>query len=238
VNNDFSACAPYYDIIQDVKEFEQRAAFAVKLLKQHNVKSVLELGCGTGLYLFPLQKAGFTIEGLDISKGMLDLARKKGKVVLHQKDMSSFNLHKQFDAVLCMNTSLLYLPDWTHIEKTLATAAKHLKPNGLFLLDLPNIEVEMEELDGREESFDYRTPDGKLSVLNRDRKEDGRWKSDWIGSIKGKQVFHETYSEYIYSPQLLEKALKKHFTILKVYGSPKGAALTKSSWRRFYVCQN
>ena len=96
----------------------------------------------------------------------------------------------------------------------------------------------MDELAGRKESFDYKTPDGKLTVMNIDREERGRWTSDWIGSLNGKQVFHERYSEFIYSPDEMENLLKKHFKILKIYGSPKGAPLKDSSWRRFYVCQN
>ena len=30
-------------------------------LKKYKVKTILELGCGTGLYLFPLKAAGFDI---------------------------------------------------------------------------------------------------------------------------------------------------------------------------------
>jgi ubiquinone/menaquinone biosynthesis C-methylase UbiE len=38
---------------------------------------VLELGCGTGRALIPIAKAGIEIWGLDISKSMLEIAKKE-----------------------------------------------------------------------------------------------------------------------------------------------------------------
>jgi len=51
--NDFSNSAKYYDLILGRKEFEKNAKFVASELNKFGVKTVLELACGTGLYLFP-----------------------------------------------------------------------------------------------------------------------------------------------------------------------------------------
>lgn len=238
--NDFSSCAPYYDVIQNVKEFERYAEFAARVLKKYDVKTVLELGCGTGLYLFPLQKH-VDIEGLDISKEMLDLAKKKGPAKLYKADMSSFRVGKKFDAIMCMNTSLLYLPNMKSIVNTIKNVAAHLKPKGIFLLDIPNLDVEIKELNGHQVNEHFELPDGELDVIFRDYVENNRWTGEWNGFAKhGKKYikFHEKYSEFIYDVEELERELKKRFTILTIYGSRSGAVFNPNkSYRRFYVCQ-
>jgi len=237
MRNDFASSSRYYDVIQGVEYFARSAKFVAGLL---NGRSVLELGCGTGLYLFPLKKAGFDIEGLDISKEMLDLAKKKGKAKLYQKDMSSFKL-KKYDAILCLNTSLLYLPDMKAVEKTLKNVAKHLKPNGLFLLDIPNLSVEIKELNNQQDHDTFPLPNGELDVVFRDYKKNNRWCSTWIGHAKEGDKYYdfvEKYSELIYSPKVLEKLLRKDFHILDMFGTRFGGVFREGvSSRRFYLCK-
>lgn len=48
-----------------------------KILKKYNVKTVLDLTCGTGSQVFWLLKRGYQVSGADISKGMLSIAEKK-----------------------------------------------------------------------------------------------------------------------------------------------------------------
>lgn len=241
MRNDFRHSAKYYDIIQGTRFFRKSAVFVGNILKKFKVRTVLELGCGTGLYLAPLSKH-FDIEGLDISKKMLSLARKTCKVKLHQKNMSNFRLKKQFDAVLCLNSSLLYLHDYRSIEKTIKNIVLHLKPKGIFLLDLPHLDVEIREQNYSQEYQRYTLPNGHLDVIFRDYKKGNKWAAEWIGFAKeGKKFFSfkDYYEELIYSPAKLEKILKKYgFTILNIYGSRLGGSFNKNaSYRRFYVLQ-
>ena len=134
--NDFSGSAEYYDIILGKKEFELNSKFIEKLLKKYNKKNILELGCGTGLYLFPLKKAGFNIEGLDISKEMLKVVKKnKIKIKLYEKDMSSFKINKKYDSILCLNSSLILLPNMKLIEKTILNASDSREPPRFKIFD-------------------------------------------------------------------------------------------------------
>jgi len=236
----FSKSAKYYDIIQDTAYFNKSAKFVSKILKKFKVKNILELGCGTGLYLGPLSK-NFKIDGLDIGKDVLDVARKKCKVKLHKKDMTNFQIKKKFDAILCMNTSLLYLPNYQKIEKTIKNVNRHLTPNGFFLLDLPNLDVEIKELNNSQLTDHYKLPNGHMHVIFRNYKKKKKWISEWVGFVQeGKNFsqFHEYYEELVYSPKKIEKILKQNgFKILQIFGSRLGGKFNKNSDRRFYLCQ-
>ena len=84
---DFSGSAEWYDVILGKEEYEKNAKFVFQQLQKFNVKKVLELACGSGLYLFPLKKNGFDIGGLDISKEMLDVSRKRSSKPTHTTTM-------------------------------------------------------------------------------------------------------------------------------------------------------
>jgi len=239
--NDFAGSSKYYDLMLK-KECEKSAKFIVKELKKFKVKTILELGCGTGLYLFPLKKAGFNIEGLDISKEMLDMAKKRGKVKLYKGDMAKFNIKKKYDAVLNLNSSLILLKNHQEIDKSLKCSAKHLNPNGIMILDLPNHVKEIKELKNEQDHSTYKFPGGKIDLISRDYKKGSKWVAEWFGFVQEKNnysEFTEFYEELIFSPKKLEKSLKSAgFKILRMFGSRTGGKFDpKQSWRRVYLCQ-
>lgn len=50
-----------------------------KILKKYQAKTVLDFACGTGAQVFWLAKRGFAVVGVDISQGMLEIAKKTAK---------------------------------------------------------------------------------------------------------------------------------------------------------------
>ena len=239
----FSGSAEWYDLILGKDEYKKNAKFVSKQLKRFNVKTVLELACGSGLYLFPLKKAGFDIEGLDISKKMLDVARKKSKIIkLYQQDMKKFNTKKKYDAILILNSGLGLLPNHSLIDKVIKQCQKNLNDNGIFLIDLPNHKKEIKESNFNQSYKQYKISNGKIDLIFHDYKKDNKWISEWHGFVKqGNKLsqFKEYYEELIFFPSKVEKSLKKHgFKILAVFGSRRGGKFNpNNSWRRFYLCQ-
>jgi len=244
MNNEFSASAEYYGLMSfNKKEFEKKINFIVKLLKENKIKTVLDLGCGNGLYLFPLKKLGFSIEGLDLSKKMLNEARKKSKSVkLYLQDMSKFKTNKKYDSIICLNSSLVLLPNFKLIEKTIKKCNEHLNDNGILILDLPNHKKEIKETNFEQSCGTSKISGGKIDTVYRDYKKGNKWITEWFSFIKkGKSFFQfkEHYEELIYSPKKLEETLKKSgFQILNLHGSRTGGKFDPNqSYRRFYVCR-
>jgi SAM-dependent methyltransferase len=55
---------------------EAQAPRLAALLKQHDVKTVVELGCGSGIVARHLTRAGFQVTGIDASPAMIRLAKR------------------------------------------------------------------------------------------------------------------------------------------------------------------
>lgn len=240
---DFSSSSDWYDVILGKDEYKKNAKFVSRQLKHFGVKTVLEVACGSGLYLFPLKKAGFDIEGFDISKEMLDMARKRSRAIkLYQQNMTKFKINKKYDAILILNSGLSLLPNHQLIDKTIKQCQKHLSDNGILLIDLPNHKKEIRESNFTQEHRQYKIPNGKIDVIFRDYQKKNKWVAEWCGFVKrGNKFiqFKEHYEELIYSPKIVEKSLKNHgFRILNVFGSRRGGKFNpNNSWRRFYLCQ-
>jgi SAM-dependent methyltransferase len=244
VNNDFSGSSEYYGQLSfNQKSHNKKVNFYKKILTNYKVKSVLDLGCGNGLYLFPLKKAKFYIEGLDISKKMINEIRKKNKTIkLYIQDMSKFKINKKYDSIICLNSSLVLLPNFNLIEKTIKKCSKHLNEKGILLLDLPNHKKEIKESNFEQTIGTSKISSGRIDTIYRDYKKGNKWVTDWFGFVKkGKNFFQfkEHYEELIYSPKKLEKSLKKNgFKIIKIYGTRQGGNFdSNNSFRRFYLCQ-
>lgn len=243
INNDFSNSAKYYDIMQDSDRFRKSVKFVIKTLKKNKVNSVLELGCGSGYYLFPIKEAGFSIEGLDIGKGILDEIKKKDKSVkTYLEDMSNFNINKKYDSILCLNSSLVLLPNFSSMKKTLKKIYEHLIEGGLFVLDVPNHEVEIRDCNNTQDFDEFKLENGVMHIVYRDYKKGNKLIAEQKCFVNenGKYFeFEEKFAEYIFNPNELEKSLKKiGFKTEVMYGNRSGEVFNKNkSSRRFYICK-
>lgn len=107
----------------------------LKLLGNVNRKKILDFGCGTGIYAKLLTKKGAIVKGFDISKEMLDIA-KKVNPTLDFRIGSGYNIpfNELFDIVL---SSLVvhYLQDWNKMFKQVS---KVLKKGGYFIFSTGN----------------------------------------------------------------------------------------------------
>ncbi len=238
MNNTWANSAQYYDIILGKKRFERSALFISKILNRYKANNILELGCGTGLYLAPLKKKRFNVEGVDISKKMLKQA-KPLRVPLYLQNMSRFNIPKKYDAILCLNSSLLLLPNTSAIEKTIQRCKNHLCPKGILILDLPHHEKEI-SVTTKEEHHTYKISGGVLELKSRAYKKANRWVEEWRGMVRKRKnkSFREVFGELLYSAPWLENVLRRHrFKIVQLFGSRTGGKFTKDSYRRVYLCR-
>jgi len=63
----------YYDLLYQDKDYIAEVDYIENLIKSHSreVKTILDLGCGTGKHDELLCDKGYTVHGVDISKEML-----------------------------------------------------------------------------------------------------------------------------------------------------------------------
>ena len=141
-----STYAGAYDAMYYDKDYQAECDLVHGLFKQYGqgpIKSVLDLGCGTGNHVFPLVERGCELVGVDLSEGMLTRARAKAaslghanKPTFHQGDVRTADVGRTFDACLMMFAVLGYQLENADVLAALKTARKHLKPGGLFVFDV------------------------------------------------------------------------------------------------------
>ncbi len=141
----FDRVARFYDYEnEDLIERINDIPFYIEYAKKCG-GGVLELACGTGRVLIPLAKEGIKITGLDASKEMLNIARKKidaldrgtqSNIELVQEDMSGFDLHKTFSLIFCTFRSFQHLVTGEERGESLECVNRHLTEKGTFILHL------------------------------------------------------------------------------------------------------
>lgn len=116
------------------------------------VRSVLDLGCGTGGHALPLAERGFAVTGVERSEGMLAAARAKAATAAEnfkaataaesarptfvQGDVRRFDLGRRFDAAIMMFAVLGYQHENEDLMSTLTHVRRHLVDGGLFVFDV------------------------------------------------------------------------------------------------------
>jgi SAM-dependent methyltransferase len=138
--------ADHYDIFYNEKDYESECDLiegAILRYSKESVKTILDMGCGTGNHLVPLARRGYKVHGVDLSEHMLAHAIKKSQSetfnhspVFSHGDVRKIELGKKFDAVLMMFAVLGYQLTNQDVLSTLDTVRKHLKPGGLLIFDV------------------------------------------------------------------------------------------------------
>ena len=134
--------------------------------------TVLELACGTGRVAIPLAKAGLQVTGIDLSRGMLDEARRKAaaegvSATWIEADMRAFDLGATFSTIILVANGLCHLLTIADFEACAACVRKHLAPGGRFIIDVfvPHCGILTRDPAGRYPmSEPYDDPDGRGQV--------------------------------------------------------------------------
>ncbi|MEJ2736186.1 MAG: class I SAM-dependent methyltransferase [Anaerolineae bacterium] len=116
-------------------------AFFAELFARHQVQTVLDCACGTGRHLHVFHLLGYQVTGSDLSPSMLEqarvnLARLDLEIPLSQADYRELPQHydQTFDAVVCLSSSILHMPDDQQARQALRSMRGVLRPRGILVL--------------------------------------------------------------------------------------------------------
>lgn len=136
----YDLLAPHYDAVTGDPATE--AAFIHGIIERRHgqASTLLDLACGTG-GITALLAGAYQVSGLDISPGMLAVARRKlpGGTPLHLADMTAFRLGTGFDVVTCAYQGINHLLSLRAWKSSFGRARDHLNRGGLFVFDIATI---------------------------------------------------------------------------------------------------
>jgi SAM-dependent methyltransferase len=122
----------YYDVFKDETDYRKSIAKLSKILEQYKVKSILDIGSGTGRIDRALKNKGYRITGIDNSKEMIAYAKRKyPDIEFKQMDARSFNLGKKFDAIIALDSVLTFLVRKGAFEAAIRNISLHLRKGAI-----------------------------------------------------------------------------------------------------------
>jgi len=135
----FTESASFYDLIYSTfKDYAAESAEIARRIRERRpgARVLLDAACGTGEHARALTALGFGVDGIDLDPGFVRIAQEKnptGRFV--EADMSDFHLGRQYDAVLCLFSSIGYLTTLDRVTRALMCFREHLVPGGLVLVE-------------------------------------------------------------------------------------------------------
>ncbi|MFC6092979.1 class I SAM-dependent DNA methyltransferase [Saccharothrix lopnurensis] len=140
----YGGIAGVYDrwMAADRIPYEEWFAFTSRRFAEagREVRSVVDICCGTGVTVRRLQEQGFGVTGVDASPEMLDIARRRAapgtelvELVLPDERLARLG---RFDAALMCFDGANYLTGEDALARTLGHIATALEPGGVVVFDL------------------------------------------------------------------------------------------------------
>ena len=136
----YSKSAKYYDDVyasvgKDYPAEANKTRKFIQKYKQSKGNRLLDVGCGTGVHANLLSKH-YQVEGLDIERKMLSVARKNyPKIRFQQGDMINFKLGHKFDIIVCLFSAIGHVRTKSRLQKAIKNMVQHLLPGGVLLVE-------------------------------------------------------------------------------------------------------
>lgn len=142
----YSVLASVYDRLNNTVDYVQWADFIEKSFRKYSpekkIRSVLDLGCGTGSMSIELARRGYDMTALDISGEMLSVADHRARdegiqnILFLIGDMCAFELYGTVDAIVCCLDVINHLDRREDLLACFSLVSNYLEPEGVFLFDL------------------------------------------------------------------------------------------------------
>lgn len=129
----------YYEIEKPGRKFLQEIKFLDSIYKKHRIRSVLDLGCGTGEHTHALQTLGYDTLGVDSSENMINYAKKRfPESKFEIGNMQTFTKPQPVDSIFSIFGTFNYLIKEDEIATCLDSIRKNLKSSGILVLEVWN----------------------------------------------------------------------------------------------------
>lgn len=141
----FKDLTDVYDALIDwPKRLAYETPFYRDWFARTGVHRILDAACGTGRHAALFHDWGLTVEGADLSSGMIERARKTfGTPAGLGWSVRGFDApivaSEPFDAAICVGNSLALAPDFATVERAVAQMLAAVRSGGLLVVQVLNL---------------------------------------------------------------------------------------------------
>ncbi len=160
----YGSFALFYDSLTENVDYKSYAAYIKRLFESYgqNIKTVLDVACGTGTLTAELSKLGFEMIGTDASSDMLMQAQSKkfeeGLDILYLcQSAEELDLYGTVQGVVCTLDSINHITDEETVKTAFRKISLFMEKDGIFVFDL-NTEYKHRVILG-DNTFVYDTDD-------------------------------------------------------------------------------
>lgn len=201
--------------------------------ERDETENILDLGCGTGELLKRISRK-YKCSGLDISKEMIEKAKKKiNGATFFLGDMRVFNTLEKYDVIFSFFDTINHLKSLEELLDTFNSVSNCLRKNGIYIFDVVDRKfmkqmfkekILIEERDEFTLIWEHEIDKKKLLDVIKARY--------FIKNKKGTyDKYHEIYEKKIFSEEEIKEVIK--FTDLKLEKILKNDYLAGE--RYFYI---
>lgn len=133
---EYKKFAKYYDKFYQNKNYEKETEFLKNFINMND--KLLDVGCGTGIHAALLADNGFEIDGLDLNKEMLEIAKTRLKTNLYLQSILDININKKYNIIISMFAVFNHLKDTDELVQSLINLKNILYDDGKIIIDLHN----------------------------------------------------------------------------------------------------
>jgi SAM-dependent methyltransferase len=133
----FGAAARCYDLHTPPHHYQDDHAFVLAELRSPGRQPVLDVGCGTGVFLQRARAASLEAFGIDASPEMVDVAaRRLGPGIVRVTHMQDLEEREAYGALVSLCWSFNYCQSTAEARDILRRFHQALRPGGLLLLQV------------------------------------------------------------------------------------------------------
>ena len=133
---EYKEFAKYYDKFYQNKNYKKETEFLNNFINAND--KILDVGCGTGIHAALLTDNGFEVDGLDLNKEMLEIAKTRLKTNLYWQNILEIDISKKYNMIISMFAVFNHLKDTDELMRGLMNLKQLLHDGGKIIIDLHN----------------------------------------------------------------------------------------------------
>lgn len=135
----YAQAAEHYDLLySQFKDYQAEASRLIDIVGSSSfpIRTVLDVGCGTGRHAEAMVQAGFAVDGIDLEPEFVRRAQARNPAGhFRVADMRAFEVDAPYDLVLCLFGSIGYALDPSGLKATMNCLAGATRAGGTIVVE-------------------------------------------------------------------------------------------------------